>query len=67
MGVGTNRDAISRLLAMQIDKILKGANPAELPVARNTEYQFALNLTMARNIGVTVPDSVMRRVTEVIR
>jgi putative ABC transport system substrate-binding protein len=67
MGVGTNRDATSRLLAMQIDKILKGANPAELPVARNIEYQFALNLTMARNIGLTVPDSVMRRVTEVIR
>jgi putative ABC transport system substrate-binding protein len=52
--------------ARVIEKLLKGANPAELPVEQNDQYEVVLNLATARAIGVTFPDSVLRQATEII-
>ena len=56
-----------RRAAVLVDKILKGAHPADLPVEQPTQFLFAVNLAAARRIGLTVPDSVLAQATEVIR
>ena len=56
-----------RRAAVLVDKILKGAHPADLPVEEPTQFLFAVNLSAAQRIGLAIPDSVLRQATEVIR
>jgi putative ABC transport system substrate-binding protein len=59
MSYGPNLDAIYRLLASHVDKILKGANPGEIPIQQPTTFELAINQKTARAIGIAFPTSVL--------
>jgi len=64
MSYGPNLPDLYRRAATHVDKILRGANPAELPVEQPTKFVLVLNLETARGLGITIPDSITLRVTE---
>lgn len=66
MSYGTNLAGMFRRAASHMDKVLKGAKPADLPVEGPTTYDFLLNRKTAEALGITVPDSVLARVTQTI-
>ncbi len=67
LSYGADFLALRRGAAHYVDRILKGAKPADLPVQRPTSFVFGLNLKTARSIGITIPQSLLLRADEVIQ
>jgi putative ABC transport system substrate-binding protein len=67
MTYGPNLDESYRIIAAYVDKILKGANPAALPVEQPTKFELVVNLKTAKALGLTIPQSVLLRADEVIQ
>jgi putative tryptophan/tyrosine transport system substrate-binding protein len=64
---GPNRSDLYRRAATYVDKILKGAKPADLPVEQPTKFEFVINLKAATQIGLNIPQSVLFRADRVIK
>jgi putative tryptophan/tyrosine transport system substrate-binding protein len=67
MSYAPNQLELYRRAATYVDKILKGAKPAELPVEQPTKFEFIINLKAAKQIGLTIPPNVLARADKVIK
>ena len=67
MYFGVSLTDLYRRVATYVDKILKGANPAELPVEQPKKFEFIINLNAAKQIGLTITPNVLARADKVIK
>lgn len=67
MSYGPDLSHLYRRAAFYVDKILHGANPADLPVERPTKFEFVINLKTANKLGITIPPIILYRAHELIR
>ncbi len=66
LAYGAKEGAYPRIVASYVDRILKGARPADLPVQQPTEFELGVNLKTAKALGLTIPPTVLQRVDQVI-
>ena len=67
MSYGTNARAMSRQAAKHVDRVLRGARSADVPIEQPTEFELVINLKSARSLGLTIPPSLLLRADQVIQ